>query len=203
MMRKVIYHVATSIDGYISGLDGDASGFLPQEPALGDYFASLRDYDTVLMGYNTYAAAFAAGLEPGQLVYPHMRNCVFSSRMTLPEPPPSQEGPVQAMWRQLLGFTPDEPLAGSFELVSSQGAAFVRQLKTQPGGDIYLCGGGHLAGYLWAEGLIDEVLLKLYPVVYGQGIPLLGSHVLLRQLRLREQKSYAEGMQLLRYEVMH
>lgn len=202
-MRKVIYHVATSIDGYISGLEGDISGFLPQEPALGDYLASLRDYDTVLMGYHTYAAAFAAGLEPGQPVYPHMRNCVFSSRMVLPEQPPSPDGPVQAMWRQWLGFSPDEPLPGSFELVSSQGAAFVQTLKQQPGSDIYLCGGGHFAGYLWAEGLIDEILLKLYPVVLGQGIPLLGSQAALRQLALREQHAYAEGMQLLRYEVRY
>ncbi|MFG3013690.1 hypothetical protein ACGFZB_25230 [Streptomyces cinerochromogenes] len=35
--------------------------------------------------------------------------------------------------------------------------------------DIWLCGGGRLAGTLWPE--IDELLIKTYPVVAGTGIP--------------------------------
>ncbi|MFI1290490.1 AAA family ATPase [Streptomyces sp. NPDC020792] len=49
--------------------------------------------------------------------------------------------------------------------------ALVRELKQQEGTglDVWLCGGGKLAGALLPE--IDELVVKNYPVVAGAGIP--------------------------------
>ena len=46
----------------------------------------------------------------------------------------------------------------------------VRKLKQEDGLDIWLCGGGDLAGQLLAE--VDELVIKLSPVIAGEGIPL-------------------------------
>jgi dihydrofolate reductase len=46
----------------------------------------------------------------------------------------------------------------------------VRELKNQPGRDIWLRGGGTLAGVLAPE--IDRLILKVSPVVLGAGVPL-------------------------------
>ncbi|MGP5146217.1 dihydrofolate reductase family protein [Corynebacterium variabile] len=48
----------------------------------------------------------------------------------------------------------------------------VRELKQEQGKDIYLCGGGDLAGVLLPE--IDRLILKRNPVVLGDGIRLFG-----------------------------
>lgn len=51
--------------------------------------------------------------------------------------------------------------------------ASVRGLKQENGLDIWLCGGGELAGTLVSE--IDRLVLKRNPVVFGIGIPLFGN----------------------------
>ena len=74
-------------------------------------------------------------------------------------------------------------------------------LKGEEGGDIYLCGGADLATGLFKEGLVDEVLLKVNPLLLGTGIPLLhdlGRHV---ELELMGSKVYASGVVLLSYRV--
>lgn len=56
------------------------------------------------------------------------------------------------------------------ELVSGDAIALVRELKTQTGKDIWLCGGSDLATTLFPE--IDEMILKVNPILLGSGIPL-------------------------------
>ncbi|WP_322741021.1 dihydrofolate reductase family protein [Streptomyces hygroscopicus] len=63
-----------------------------------------------------------------------------------------------------------ESLDAGVEVVSTDPAAKVRELKTQEGKGIWLVGGGELAGALYPE--IDELVLKVNPVTVGVGIPL-------------------------------
>lgn len=51
-MRKVVLFIATSIDGYIAGKDGDTE-WLYTEGDFG-YKAFYESIDTTLMGFNTY-----------------------------------------------------------------------------------------------------------------------------------------------------
>jgi dihydrofolate reductase len=50
--------------------------------------------------------------------------------------------------------------------------AFIKDLKQQPGKDIWLIGGGKLAREFFKENLIDEFQLAIAPIVLGKGIPL-------------------------------
>jgi dihydrofolate reductase len=87
------------------------------------------------------------------------------------------------------------------ELVSQNINDFVKGLKEAAGKEIYLCGGADLAGRLIAEGLVDEIILKLNPVAFGSGIPLFSGAVKQIDLELIGSKVYASGVVLLNYLV--
>ncbi|GAA5082109.1 dihydrofolate reductase family protein [Thermocatellispora tengchongensis] len=158
-MRKLVYYVAVSIDGRIAG-PGDETDFYP----LGDDMtawmsaeypetlpthiraqlgidAPNKHFDTLIMGRGTYEPALRIGVASP---YAHLRQYVVSTTL----------GAI------------DDP---GVELVRNDPLKLVRDLKRQPGMDIWLCGGGKLAGVLLPE--IDELVVKSYPVVAGDGIP--------------------------------
>jgi dihydrofolate reductase len=94
------------------------------------------------MGHGTYRPALDNGITSP---YAHLRQYVVSSTLK-PDTDPA------------VTIVPGDPLA------------LVRELKNEAGAglDIWLCGGGQLAGTLLPE--IDELLIKTYPVVAGTGI---------------------------------
>jgi dihydrofolate reductase len=59
--------------------------------------------------------------------------------------------------------------ADDVEVFAGDPLELVRTLKKEDGLDIYLAGGGKLAGTLLPE--IDRLIVKSYPVVAGEGIP--------------------------------
>jgi dihydrofolate reductase len=77
----------------------------------------------------------------------------------------------------------------------------VRELKKGAGKDIYLCGGAELATTLIGEGLIDGIILKVNPVLYGRGIPLFSGTIKQTEVELTGSKVYENGVVLLRYRV--
>ena len=173
-MRKLKYHVATTLDGFIAHQDHTIDGFVAEGEHVTDYLESLRnDYDIVLMGRRTYEFGFQFGVTNP---YPWMKQYVLSRTMEA---------------------SPDP----NVELVSQDMIAFVRELKVGTGRDIYLCGGAHLAGTLIVEGLVDEIILKLNPVVFGSGIPLFSKVIKQTDLELTDSKVYGNGVVLLRYRV--
>ena len=59
--------------------------------------------------------------------------------------------------------------------ISSDAEGLVTELRTKPGKDIALFGGGELFRILFAAGLVDRVEVSLIPVLLGGGIPLIPS----------------------------
>ena len=86
-------------------------------------------------------------------------------------------------------------------LIEGDAVAAVRELKSQTGKDIWLCGGGELAATLFPE--IDELILKVNPLVLGSGISLFSVTVGHNALELAKSKSYNNGFMLLHYRVKH
>ncbi|UYO97294.1 dihydrofolate reductase family protein [Microbacterium sp. M28] len=159
-MRELTYYVAVTLDGFIAGPNGEFDFLL----AEGDHRDLINDrfhqtiptqfsealgiptdgelFDTVLMGWNTYAV----GLPDMPSPYRHLRQVVFTRR-----DPERVEG---------VEFTDRDPVET------------VRALKEEDGKGIWLCGGGALAAVLADE--IDRLVLKINPVLIGDGIPLFG-----------------------------
>ena len=143
-MRKLKYHVATSLDGFIARED-DSVDFFPPDISpehVMEYFQSLlSDYDTVLMGRGTYESGLRAGVANP---YPHLKQYVVSTTLEKTGDP-------------------------AVELVRTDPVELVRRLGQEEGKDIWLCGGGKLAGALIDE--IDQLIIKSYPVSAGTGVP--------------------------------
>jgi dihydrofolate reductase len=65
MMKKVVYYVAISIDGFICGLDADISGFVGEGNGITQYIDDLKKFENVIMGRNAYEFGYVYGLIPG------------------------------------------------------------------------------------------------------------------------------------------
>src|ERR1051325_8169175 len=61
-MRKIIYSVAMSLDGYIAGPKGEYD-WLFMDPEI-DFGAMMARFDTLLMGRGTFEASLAMGGGP-------------------------------------------------------------------------------------------------------------------------------------------
>lgn len=187
-MRKLVYYVAVTLDGFIAGPDGgDPSGaaFLPITPDLIEFLVANfpetlpgpardamgitgegRHFDTVIEGRASYELGLAAGLDDA---YPHLRHLVVSST---------------------LGERADLPV----EIVGSNPLARVQELKAENGLDIWLVGGGTLAHALLPE--IDRLVLKVNPSVIGSGIALFAGEFTPARFIPVDQVDLAGGVRL-------
>ncbi|MFH9476296.1 dihydrofolate reductase family protein [Streptomyces anulatus] len=184
-MRKLIYFIACSIDGFIGDSSGDASammafvseeflGFLKSEypetisaegrAMLGFHDAENQHFDTVVQGRRSYQLALDADIASP---YGHLREVVASRTLT--------ESPHP-----------------NVELIGEDPVARIRELKAEDSElDIWLCGGSQLAGELLDE--IDELVIKTYPVVYGVGMPMFGSGSGVTEFTLEGVRTFENG----------
>jgi dihydrofolate reductase len=88
-------------------------------------------------------------------------------------------------------------------VISDNAERFVSDLRTKPGKDIALFGGGDLFRSLLQANLVDRVEVSLIPVLLGGGIPFLPPPAPQTKLRLLEQRLYKKtGIVGLEYEVI-
>ncbi|WP_424215449.1 dihydrofolate reductase family protein [Streptomyces sp. BI20] len=193
-MRKLVYYVAVTLDGRIAGPDGEFD-FFPQgdarqaaaystwtnnlypdtlptafREAVGLADAPNRHFDTVLMGLGAYRPAHDHGITSP---YAHLRQYVVSGTL------PADTDPAVTV-------VPADPLG------------LVRKLKAEDGElDIWLCGGGKLAGALLPE--IDELVVKSYPVLAGAGVPMVDGAFDPTAFEVAERTAFPNGVTLTRF----
>ena len=175
-MNKIIYYVATSLDGYISGPKEDISKFVGQGNGLDYYLSDLQSFKTVIMGRKTYEFGYKFGIKPGDPAYPHMEHYVFSDSMNL------------------------ESTASNVHILKSD-LSTIERIREESATDIYLCGGGAFAGWLLDHNMIDELKLKINPIILGGGVPLFGSSIKSLKLKLKEQLSFDHGLLINTYAI--
>jgi dihydrofolate reductase len=87
------------------------------------------------------------------------------------------------------------------EVVSEHLEARIRQLRSEPGRDIWLYGGGELFSTVLEWDLVDTLEPAFIPILLGGGVPFLPSPAVRRRLKRVGNRSYPGGMVLLEYEV--
>lgn len=174
-MSKIIYYVASSIDGFIAGPNDDISHFVAGGSGVDKYLSDLQSFKTVIMGRRTYEFGYQYGLEPGQPAYAHMEHFIFSDSLKI---------------ENMADTVHIEPL--SVERIA--------EIKRTSETDVYLCGGGAFAGWLLDHGLVDQLKLKLNPIILGAGIRLFGNSTKIAKWNLIKTEPFEEGLKILTYD---
>ena len=87
------------------------------------------------------------------------------------------------------------------EFVSEPVETFARTLRRAPGKHIWMMGGGELIASFLDAGEIDEFIIKVVPVLIGEGIPLITPKHRRVPLRLRSAHKFPDGVVSLNYAV--
>lgn len=185
-MRKVIYAMSVSLDGYIAGPDGSFDWAAPDEEVFRFWTDQTRELDAHVMGRRLYetmsyweTAAANPSLSPDDRewlsVWTPLPKVVFS--WTLSD--------VEGNARLASGGLVDE----------------IERLRGEPGnGDIGI-GGAALAGEAARLGLIDEFRCVVHPVLVGGGIPFYPQCERRLDLGLIESRTFSSPVVYLRYRV--
>ena len=94
-----------------------------------------------------------------------------------------------------------ESLDENVTLVNENAAAFVQDLKGTAGKAIWLCGGSVLAAMLYNADLIDEMIVKLNPVLFGEGIPLFAPSSKVTKLQVLSMRKFESGHMIIHYRL--
>ncbi|MBO9531914.1 MAG: dihydrofolate reductase [Solirubrobacteraceae bacterium] len=175
MSSPVRVFIATSLDGFIAGPDDDLS-WLPQPTPEQDYGFGEHMASTVaiLMGRRSYDMVAAMD----EWFYGDTPVFVATSR------------PI------------DDPVAPTVRAVQGASAAdLLSEVQAQAGeGGIYVDGGALIRSLL-DEGLIDELVVTVIPVILGHGLPLFAGARFRRELELTSSEAFDDGLVQLRYRV--
>ena len=141
-MRDLVYSVATSLDGFIAGPNGEYDWII-HDPTI-DFGQIFRQFDTVVMGRNCYEGMLREGRRPNEL----------------------------GMKAYVASTTLDPALHPDVVVVSADLAKTVADMKHKSGKSIWLFGGGTIFRSLLDAGLVDRVQISVIPILLGGGVPL-------------------------------
>jgi dihydrofolate reductase len=187
-MRKVIYSMSVSLDGFIEAPDGDLRWSFPDEELHRHFNEQEALIDLHLYGRGLYENMSSywptAGDDPAA---------------------PQVERDYARLWKgmpKVVFSTTLKEVGWNSRLVKGDLAGEVARLKAQPGGDISV-GGAGLAQSFMQLGLIDEYRLYLHQVLLGGGKRMFGQLMEKINLTLIETRLFGSGVVLLRYQSAH
>jgi dihydrofolate reductase len=181
-MRKLIYSMTVSLDGYIAGPDGGIDWSVPDEELFRFHTQHVQELDVHLCGRRLYET----------MVYWET----------------AEEGPLAAdqvefaqIWKALpkvVFSTTLHSVVGNTRLATDGVGEEISRLEQQPGKDIGV-GGAGLAATCIELDLIDEYRLFVSPVVLGGGTPYFPALEKPIDLELIETRTFGSRVVYVRY----
>jgi dihydrofolate reductase len=166
------YYTATTLDGFIADPDNSLEWlFKRQQDPDGplNYKAFIADVGALAMGRTTYEWILDHEFKdknPADWKWPYEQPCwVFTHRQ------------LQVVPNADIRFTSGDVAAVHDEMIAAAG-----------GKNVWIVGGGDLAGQFADAGLLDEVIVYIASATLGAGAPLLP-----RRLELRLQETARNG----------
>jgi dihydrofolate reductase len=167
-MPKLVYYTATTLDGFIADPD-DSLEWLLRQPNDDDgplnYEDFIKDIGAIVMGSTTYE--WVLRHEPDKWYY-SMPAWVMTTRDLKP---PAVEADVR--------FASGDVRAVYDEMVAAAG-----------GKDVWVVGGGDLAGQFADAGLLDEIVVYIAPVTLGAGRQVLPRRLDLELVEVGQNKAF-------------
>ena len=186
-MRKLIFCMHTSLDGFVAGPKGEMN-WITLDEAMFDFIGTMTDKaDTALYGRVTY--------EMMQSYWPNAGE----------KPNASKHDKEHSTWynkvsKIVLSKTMNEKGLKNTTVIGDQLAENMHKIKKQEGENIMIFGSPGASHALLGQGLIDEFWLFVNPVLLGQGIPLFKGVKETTKLKLVETKAFSCGVIALHYE---
>ena len=182
LMRKLIYSMTVSLDGYIAGPDGAIDWSVPDEELFlfhtqqvqetGVHLCGRRLYETMVYWETAEESPLAAEQVEFAQIWKALPKVVFSTTL--------------------------ESVVGNTTLARDGLSEEVSRLKQQPGKDIAVGGAGLARACMKLE-LIDEWRLFVSPVLLGGGTPYFPHSEHKTSLELIETRTFGAGVVYLRY----
>lgn len=187
-MRKLKLQVQMSVDGFISGLNGEMDWLASNwSDDIQNYVGEItKPVDTILLGKN-----LATGF------IPHWAAVAKDSEN------PEQEAGIKYSETPKIVFS--KTLTKSeWENTTVENGDFIKrihELKNQAGNDIIVYGGGQFVSSLIREKLIDELHLFINPAIIGKGMPIFNEVNSMQQLEIMKTIQFECGIVLLKYQL--
>ena len=174
-MSRTQYYTATSLDGFIADPQNSLDWLFTRARDEGgplDYDAFFAEVGALAMGSTTY-----------EWLLDHVEEWPY-------------DVPCWVFTHRLLRVVADARI----EFVSGDVAGIHQQMVAAAGGrNVWIVGGGDLAGQFADAGLLDEVLVTIAPVTLGGGAPLLPRRIELRLEELGRNGDFVAA----RFSVVH
>jgi dihydrofolate reductase len=167
-MSRAIFYTATTLDGFLADPD-DSQAWLDRQnedrSGAQNFAEFIERIGALVMGSRTYEWLLSHFTESGEAWHYPQPSWVMTSR-DLP--------------------TPD---GADVRFARGEVTSVYDDLRAAANGkDVWVVGGGDLAGQFADSGLLDEIIVKVAPVVLGSGRPLLP-----RRLDLRLEATARNG----------
>lgn len=166
---KISVYIATSLDGYIAQADGGLD-WLERTPTPGEDFGFKEFMDNVdVLVMGRHTYEVVSGFDN----WPYQKRVI------------------------VLSHTLDSVIKEA-ELFSGQIDDLLKQLENDGIKHIYLDGGITISKFL-EQGLVDEMIITVIPIILGKGIPLFNPMSKERSCQLLSAKPYPSGLLQLHY----
>jgi dihydrofolate reductase len=171
------YYTATSLDGFIADSEHSLDWLFTrkrEEDGPLNYGDFIADVGAIAMGSTTYEWILDhefADKDPADWKWPYEIPCWVFTHRRLPVVPDAR-----------------------IEFTSAPVATVHEEMARAAGGrNVWIVGGGDLAGQFADAGLLDEVMVSIAPVTLGAGAPLLPRRIELRLDELGRNGDFASA----------
>jgi dihydrofolate reductase len=186
---KTIYYTAATLDGFLADEHHSLEWLFQFQPPEGEdhYNAFIQHVGALAMGSSTYEWL--------------LRHHVFPEDPSKAPDPWFYKQPTWVFSSRSLRDVPGEDIRFVQGDVRPVHAAMLEAARAAGNKDLWLVGGGELAGQFYDAGLLDELVVTIASVTLGQGKPLLPRRIVTPPLKLTYVRQHGEGFAALKYAV--
>ncbi len=151
-MRILASFIATSLDGFYEGPNGEFDWLIPDEEFNDFAVRQLDEADTLGFGRATYEH-MAAYWPTDQA---RVNDPAITSRMNTKPKLVFSTTLKHADW-------------SNTTIIAGEAVEQIETVKAAPGGELLVLGSAHLTAHFAAAGVLDELRIMVCPIVLGQG----------------------------------
>jgi dihydrofolate reductase len=187
-MRELILIVQTSLDGFVTGTNGEFDNFIGGEENL-EFVCSITDEaDAILLGKNSYqlinsfwpTAASKPGATENEIKYSNWYNSVP---------------------KYVLSKTLETDKSPNTYVIPENPGTEINRIKHEPGRTILMFGSPTAVQPLFDQDLVDSFWMIVHPVIFGEGIPFFRDRKNVIKLDLVASKQLSTGILCNKYSI--